>query len=137
MNEYIHSFLQKINPQYEHKPLSSNGPKVSNNYKYLSSFLPTLPSHKVQLLSILLQHQNIKVFTREELKAVAQLRLELLSDYSNEKVPTVITNMNPLFDTGSSLVYRRLYDLGVPSLQLNYMTARKIKSIKGFIQEIM
>lgn len=137
MNEYIFSFLQKINESLEYKPLPSSGSKVSNNYKYLSSFLPNLPSYKIHLLSILLQHQNIQLFTKDELLAVSSLRLELLSDYSNEKVSPVINNMHPLFDTGSSRIYTTLYHKGVPSLQLNYMTARKIKSVKSFIEEIL
>jgi hypothetical protein len=137
MNEDLFTFLQKINPLKESLPLRSGGSLVDNNKNYLLKMLPELPDYKVYLLSILLQHQNIRVFTKDELVTVASLRLELLNDYSNATVPTVITNDDPLFDTGSNRVNTLISNKGLASLQINYMNARKIKSVKGFIEEII
>lgn len=137
MNEELFTFLQKINPLKENLSLRTGGSLVDNNKTYLSKYLPDLPAYKIHLLSILLQHQNIRVFTKEELLTVASLRLELLNDYSNAKVPTVITRDEPLFDTGSSRVNMIIANKNIDIFQVNYMNARKIKSVRGFIEEII
>lgn len=137
MNEEIYTFLDKINPLRENQPLRAGGTIIDNNVKYLSKFLPSLPPHKIYLLAVLLQHQTIQVFTKDELIAVSNLRLELLTDYSNASVTSIISNEDPLFDTGSYRINRVISSKGIPSSQVNYMNARKIKSISSFIQELL
>lgn len=99
--DYLES-LNKIPDTTKYLPLKLQGLSISSKYNYIKSIVNS-SEPKIKILSILLQHVDLEVFTKSELENFLEIpNLELigqsLSIFNRNKTLPARKN---LFDTGS------------------------------------
>ena len=99
------SFLEKLPKDNATYKLEWQGLKIDKQYFTLKARLPELEHHKLLALAILLQHLLLSHFTNDELLAVSELPLHLLSITNSNVSKKILNSKQPLFDTESVRIY--------------------------------
>jgi hypothetical protein len=136
LRPHIITFLNKLDPAINKRPLRYGGQQVISHQKEISRRLPDLPQNKQISLGIFTQHYSLNRFTDEELRAIASLRLEIIDNNVNETLPKYIKPESNFYDSGSYRVGTQLAKVGLSNLQINYSIARSAKTVDAVIREL-
>ena len=99
------SFLAKLPNNNSIYKLEWQGLKIDKQYFVLKARFPQLDHSKLLALAILLQHLLLSPFTDDELLAVSELPLHLLSVTNSNVGKKTLNSKRPLFDTESARIY--------------------------------
>lgn len=101
--------LDKIPNDQRFMPIRFEGNNITSRLNYLKSLLD-ITNSKVRALSILFQHIDLSLFTREEIENFLEIpRLEIVTQsLSIVNTVKVFPDKKDLFDTGSGSVYLEL-----------------------------
>ena len=131
-------FLNKLPKDQSTYKLEWQGLKIDKKYFELKTLLPNLSHPKLLALAILLQHLLLSTFTQEELLAVADLPLELLSVTNTPTAASkTLSNSRPLFDTDSSRVYDFINTANIADNSKLQLTAGYLDFNNSNLQEII
>ena len=131
-------FLNKLPKDQSTYKLEWQGLKIDKKYFELKALLPSLSHPKLLALAILLQHLLLSTFTQEELLAVANLPLEILSVTNTPTaVSKTLSPSKPLFDTESSRVYSFINTANIADSSKLQLTAGYLDFNNSNLQEII
>jgi hypothetical protein len=138
MFELTQSFIDKYrslnSPNYK---LSKEGKVIEKKINYLYGRRLLLPANKIRLLSILLQHINLDIFTNEELEAVGKLDIQHLLNDSNEIINIDLSLTDYIFYEDVDLKHITKKDLNdklaIDLLDIDEQYCKQKTSIDNFI----
>ena len=99
------SFLEKLPNDNSTYKLEWQGLKIDKQYFVLKARFSQLDHSKLLALAILLQHLLLSHFSDDELLAVSELPLHLLSVTNSNVGKKTLNSKRPLFDTESARIY--------------------------------
>lgn len=132
------SFLEKLPPDNSTYKLEWQGLKIDKQYFALKARFPQLEHFKLLALAILLQHLRLPDFTNDEILAVSQLPLDILS-VSNTVNSTkkTLNSKQPLFDTESARVYSFIDSSQIADSSKFQLAANYLDFNNSSLQEII
>lgn len=132
------AFLQKLPADNSTKRLEWQGLKIDKQYFALKARFPQFTHATLLALAILLQHINLTDFTDDELLAVSQLPLDILS-VSNTVNATkkTLNSKQPLFDTESVRVYSFIDSSQIANSSKLQLAANYLDFNNSSLQEII
>lgn len=122
MHPNVLTFMEKLPRMAPGQVMEVAGERVDLSIKRVSLLLPDLALEQQRMMGILLQHTSPANFTLAELREVATLKLPLLDNNVNERLPIVI-RPGRLYDSGTYRVNRQLAQAGLDEVKLAFAYA--------------
>jgi hypothetical protein len=132
------SFLEKLPADNSTYKLEWQGLRINKKYSELKARFPQFTHATLLVLAILLQHLILSDFTDDEITALTQLPLDLLS-VNNLPVATkkTLNSKQPLFDTESARVYFFINTEEIANNSKFQMAANYLDFNNNSLQEII
>lgn len=132
------SFIRKIPVNYSTYKLEWQSLSVDKKYFELKELFPDFEYSKLLPLALLVQHLPLSLFTKEELTAVSNLSLNLLSITTSNNIKSKTLSVDkPLFDTSSSRVYKFINTLDTVNTINFQLAATYLNFNSSTLQEII
>lgn len=132
------SFIEKLPEDKSTFKLEWQSLSIDMKYSQLKSRFSFLEHYKLLALALLLQHLPLATFTDQEILAIADLPLQLISITNTPvTINKTLSTVKPLFDSASSRVYNFINTKNIADNSKLQMAAGYLNFNNSNLEEII